>query len=187
MLVISIRTRMKINYKIGEFPLWLSGNKPKSYPWRSGFDPWPCPVVQGSRVAMSCGAGHGSDPTLPGLWRRPGTITPIQSLAWEFPHASPVALKRQKHRIDASLGLCSQKMKPKRRWMPRFYSVGKEWISRTLVHSWSSQPSCERSLILRSKDKGRRSEANDREACPLLCREGSGLSWIWMPPPFYPF
>ena len=29
---------------IQEFPTWLSSNKPDSYPWGFGFNPWPCSV-----------------------------------------------------------------------------------------------------------------------------------------------
>lgn len=95
---------------------------------------------------------------------------------------------KRKYRIDASLGLCSQKMKPKLRWMqPEFYSVGKERRSRNLVHTSNSCPRGERDFILISKDKARRSEADDREACPSVFREGSGLSWKWGATPSYPF
>ena len=38
----------------------------------------------------------GSDPTLLWLRRRPGTAAPIQTLAWEFPHAASAALKSKK-------------------------------------------------------------------------------------------
>ena len=46
---------------------------------------------------MSCGVGcrNGSDPTLLWLWYRPAATAQIQSLAWEPPYASSVALKRQ--------------------------------------------------------------------------------------------
>ena len=45
---------------------------------------------------MSCDVGrrHGSD--LLWLWCRPGATAPIRPLAWEHPHATGVALKRQK-------------------------------------------------------------------------------------------
>ena len=45
---------------------------------------------------MSCNVScrRGSDPTLLWLWCRPATL--IRPLAWELPHASDVALKRQK-------------------------------------------------------------------------------------------
>ena len=46
---------------------------------------------------MSYGVGHrcGSDPILLWLWYRPAATALIQHLAWEPPHASGVALKRQ--------------------------------------------------------------------------------------------
>ena len=44
---------------------------------------------------MSCGVG-GSDPALLWLWRRPVATAPNGPLAWEPPHASSSALKRQK-------------------------------------------------------------------------------------------
>ena len=49
-------------------------------------------------VAVSCGVGcrGGSDPALLWLWCRPAATAPIRLLAWEPPHASGTALKRQK-------------------------------------------------------------------------------------------
>ena len=50
----------------------------------------------GSGVAVSCGMGlrHGSDPALLSLWCRPAAVAPIRPLAWEFPYATGMALKR---------------------------------------------------------------------------------------------
>ena len=47
---------------------------------------------------MSCGVGLGCsfDPTLLWLWCRPVAAALIQPLAWELPHATSVALKKQK-------------------------------------------------------------------------------------------
>ena len=47
---------------------------------------------------MSCGVGHrhSSDPALLWLWCRPTAVVPIQSLAWEAPHATGAALKRER-------------------------------------------------------------------------------------------
>ena len=47
---------------------------------------------------MSCGGGHrrGSDLVLLWLWRRPAAAAPTGPLAWELPHATVEALKRQK-------------------------------------------------------------------------------------------
>ena len=47
----------------------------------------------GPSVVVSCGVG--SDPKLLWLWHRPVATALIQSLAWERPYASDVALKRQ--------------------------------------------------------------------------------------------
>ena len=49
---------------------------------------------------MSCGAGsrHSLDLALPWLWCRPAVTSPIRPLAWEFPYAMGVALKRQKNK-----------------------------------------------------------------------------------------
>ena len=59
---------------------------------------------------------------------------------------------KRKYRIDASSGLCSQKRKPKLRSMqPKFYSVAKEWRSKTLVHGSTSHPRGERDSILKSE------------------------------------
>ena len=46
---------------------------------------------------MGGGVGHtgGSDPALLWLWCRPVAAAPIRPLAWEPPHASGAALKRQ--------------------------------------------------------------------------------------------
>ena len=48
-------------------------------------------------MAVSYGVGHrcGSDLALPWLWCRPGAAAPIQSLAWELPYASSVAVKKK--------------------------------------------------------------------------------------------
>ena len=46
---------------------------------------------------MSCGVGHrhSLDLVLLWLWCRLATAAPIQPLAWEFPYAADVALKKQ--------------------------------------------------------------------------------------------
>ena len=55
---------------------------------------------------MSCdvGCGHGLDPALPWLWRRPEAVPPIQPLAREPPYATGVAQemgkkKKRKHKL----------------------------------------------------------------------------------------
>ena len=47
---------------------------------------------------MSYGVGHrhGLDPALLWLWCRLAAAAPIGTLAWEFPNAAGVALKRKK-------------------------------------------------------------------------------------------
>ena len=47
---------------------------------------------------MSCGVGgrSGSALALLWLWYRPAVVDPIRLLAWESPHATGAALKRQK-------------------------------------------------------------------------------------------
>ena len=49
---------------------------------------------------MSCGVGQrlSSDPALLWLWYRLAATAPIQSLAWEPPYATPVALKSKNER-----------------------------------------------------------------------------------------
>ena len=49
-------------------------------------------------LAVSSGAGHrhSLDPVLLWLWCRPTATAPIRPLAWEYPYATGVALKRQK-------------------------------------------------------------------------------------------
>ena len=46
---------------------------------------------------MSCGVGHrcGSDPTLQWLWYRLAAAAPIGPLAWEFPYASSLKIKKK--------------------------------------------------------------------------------------------
>ena len=56
----------------------------------------------------------------------------------------------------------------------RFYSVAKRWRSGNSGRRSISHPPGQRNLI-KSKEKGRRSEANDREAHALVCWEGAGL------------
>ena len=55
-------------------------------------------LAHGSGVAVSCSVGHrhGSDPELLHLQCRPATVALIQPLAWEFPYAEGVALKKTK-------------------------------------------------------------------------------------------
>ena len=52
----------------------------------------------GSGVAMTCGVGLrcGSDPVLLWLWRRPVTVAPLRSQAWEPPYTPDAALKKAK-------------------------------------------------------------------------------------------
>ena len=83
---------------------------------------------------MSCGVGHrhGSDPSLLWLWHRPAAIAPIQSLAWEFPYVTGVALKRpkkkkkrKKERKDSSLSEpCDSGSKPFPSLLPLPSSLG---------------------------------------------------------------
>ena len=49
---------------------------------------------------MGCGVGHrrGLELALLWLWRKPAAAAPIQSLAWEPPCATGVALKKQKEK-----------------------------------------------------------------------------------------
>ena len=83
-----------------EFPLWLSTSHgyPTSIHENSGFNPWPHSVNRGSGIAVSGGVGGrwGLDSALLWLWCRSAAITLIQSLAWEFPDATVLALKRKK-------------------------------------------------------------------------------------------
>ena len=54
------------------------------------------------RIAMSYGVvhRHGSDPVLLWLWHRPAAVALIRFLAWKFPYASGVALKRKKQKLE---------------------------------------------------------------------------------------
>ena len=70
---------------------------------------------------------------------------------------------------------------------PKFSSVAKEWRSGNLIHRSTSHPHGERDLLLKSKDRGKRSEANDREAEHSSAGKGSGFPGNGVPRPFYPF
>ena len=56
--------------------------------------------VKDLAVAMSCGVGPrcSSDPPLLWLWHGPAAAAPIPSLAWEFPHVTGAALKKQERK-----------------------------------------------------------------------------------------
>ena len=59
---------------------------------------------------MSCGIGHrlSLDPALMWLWHRMAVSATIQSLAWEFPYATGVALKGQKRKkLNLTLSMYS--------------------------------------------------------------------------------
>ena len=47
---------------------------------------------------MTCGVGCrcGSDPVLLWVWCKPAAVALVGLLAWEFPYATGVALKRKK-------------------------------------------------------------------------------------------
>ena len=49
---------------------------------------------------MSCGVGRrrGLDPALLWLWCRLAAVAPIGPLAWEFPYATGVTIKRKKNK-----------------------------------------------------------------------------------------
>ena len=51
---------------------------------------------------MNCGVGqgHGLEPKLLWLWCMPAAIALKQPLAWEPPHATGAALKRQKKNVE---------------------------------------------------------------------------------------
>ena len=51
---------------------------------------------------MSCGVGrgYGLDPALLWLWHRPVATASTGPLAWESPHATGVALKRQEKKMS---------------------------------------------------------------------------------------
>ena len=59
---------------------------------------------------MSYGVGHrcGWDPTLLWLWHRPTAVAPIQPLAWEFPYATGVALKKKKKKASRTSRLSGE-------------------------------------------------------------------------------
>ena len=84
-------------------------------------------------------------------------------------------------------GSCSQTMKL-RSMQHKLYSMAKNWRSENLLHRSTSHPGGEKDFILKSKDKERRREANDGEACALVhlgrrrAFRGSGVSLS-----FYPF
>ena len=83
-----------------EIPSWLSGDESDQHPWGRSFDPWPCSVGWGSRVAVSCGVGVGCrrslDPALLWLWRILAATALIRPLAWEPSYAAGTALEKVK-------------------------------------------------------------------------------------------
>ena len=56
-------------------------------------------------VLAGCGVGcrHGLDPVLWLWYRRPASVAPIQSLAWELPYAAGTALKNKKKTKNSAL------------------------------------------------------------------------------------
>ena len=52
--------------------------------------------VKGSVAAVSCGVGGRHNSGLAWLWRRLAAAVLIGPLAWELPHATGAAIKRQK-------------------------------------------------------------------------------------------
>ena len=85
---------------------------------------------------------------------------------------------KRKYRTDASWSLCSQKLKVKLTLMqPKFYFVAREWRSGHLAHGSTCHPCGERDLTLKSKDRGRRSEANDGEAYTSVY-QGRGRAFL---------
>ena len=49
---------------------------------------------------MSCGLGRrcGSDLALLWLWHRPAATAPVRPLAWESPHATGMALEKERQK-----------------------------------------------------------------------------------------
>ena len=85
---------------------------------------------------------------------------------------------KRKYRTDASWSLCSQKLEVKLTLMqPKFYFVAREWRSGHLAHGSTCHPCGERDLTLKSKDRGRRSEANDGEAYTSVY-QGMGRAFL---------
>ena len=72
-------------------------NEPNKYPWGCRFNPWPCSLVWGSGIAMSCcvGCRCSSDPAFLWLWHRLAATASIWPLAWEPPYAMGVAQKKK--------------------------------------------------------------------------------------------
>ena len=62
-----------------------------------GLIPGLAQLVKGSVAAVSCGVGHrhGSDLVLLQLWPRPAAVATIQPLAWKFPYATSMAVKKK--------------------------------------------------------------------------------------------
>ena len=80
-----------------KFLLWHGGNESEIYEDVS-LIPGLCSVGPGSSVPVSCGVGcrRSSDLALLWLQRRPAAVALIRSLAWELPHATSAALKKER-------------------------------------------------------------------------------------------
>ena len=137
-----------------EFPFWYSGNESEWYPWGCGFNPWPCSVGQRSGIVVSCDVlfRQGSDPTLLWLGYRLAAVPLIWPLAWQFPYAVDVALKRKKKKIQISNKTKSLKdtsthmfiiilLKIAKTCQQSKYSMTDEWIKKMLyIHIYNEIP-----------------------------------------------
>ena len=83
-----------------EFPLWISSyTNPTSIHEDADSIPGSLASLSGLRIwhcqELCIGQRLGSYPALLGLWHRPAAVAPTWPLAWEFPYATDVALKRK--------------------------------------------------------------------------------------------
>ena len=103
---------------------------------------WSLASLSGLKGSVNCGVGRrcGLDLTLLWLWCRLEATAPVQSLAWESPYATSVALKRQQQqkKMSPSINLVVK-------WKFSFYvTVCMSWVFQV---GWEALPAVMQFLL----------------------------------------